>query len=127
MPFASFANVFPVQGAIIIRSIFLTGPKGSASTIVTIGSRFVISIIFSQKALAVVNLVSIEATALENTGYKSAPSAFNLIIWGSTSSNVQKEPVIQNPIFLPSSSKTITPYYVILIVSSNYFLNDLVN
>ncbi len=47
IPFANFAAVFPVQGAIIIISAIPLGPNGSASSIVTIGLFPVSSYAFS--------------------------------------------------------------------------------
>ena len=61
MPFASFASVFPVHGATIIRSTIFLGPIGSAPTMVWITSRPEISRSSCKKSDALPNRVSVFA------------------------------------------------------------------
>ena len=65
MPFASFDNVLPVQGAIIIRSSIDFGPIGSASGMVTIGGCPLIFSARLKKSLHFPNLESVEAALSE--------------------------------------------------------------
>ena len=99
IPFASFAIVFPVAGAIIIISVIFFGPMGSAPCIVWIILFPVISSIWAIKSSALPNLVSNSYALYDIIGMTSAPSLTSSFIFGIVLENVQKEPVKAKPIF----------------------------
>ncbi len=71
MPWASFARVLPVQGAISSASIGRAGPRGSASGIV-VTTRFpVSSISFSICSTAVPKRLSVSAAVSDRIGTRS--------------------------------------------------------
>jgi len=73
IPFASLDSVFPVQGAMTRMSNNAPGPIGSASGMVVIGFRPVISSARFRKSLQLPNRLSVVDAWSEKIGYRFAP------------------------------------------------------
>ena len=97
---ASFANVFPVQGAIIRASSSFLGPIGSTAAMLHSGDLPQIAVAFCICDSAVPKRLSILPVAPEKIGITVSFFAIDSIT-GKTESNVQNEPHIANPMFIP--------------------------
>jgi hypothetical protein len=75
---AIFAREFPVQGATTIMSKRPLGPRGSAATKESTGVVPVRAVIFSRKARAVPNRVSVFATEKEKIGMTFHPASMTI-------------------------------------------------
>ena len=82
IPFASFASVFPVHGKMTSRSSRLLGPIGSASLMVRIGGKPVISSALFKKLSAVPKRLSILCAESEKMVCMTAPS-----FWSASSAS----------------------------------------
>ncbi len=80
MALAILARVLPVQGATTTASSMLLGPKGSASTIVVMGSFPVISLACLRKSVVFPKRVSVPWDFSENIVYTLAFSFTSLSI-----------------------------------------------
>ena len=114
MLLASFAIVFPVQGATTIISVSFLGPIGSASetdinTLLPqiLSARFICS-------CAVPKRVSVVPALNDIIGSISQPASRRASIAANAFENVQKEPVIQNPTLTPLNSllKVTAPFFI---------------
>ena len=96
IPFASFAIVLPVHGAITKASSIFFGPIGSASGIFSITPLSHISSIRFLKSADFPNLVSVSALLFENIG-TIFTYFFRFSAAAITLENVQYDPVTAKP------------------------------
>lgn len=101
IPYASFARVFPVQGAISIASNIFLGPTGSASSMVLITFFCVILSRYSICSAALPKRVSSPAALKDIIAVTSAPASISFSSSSNAFLKVQKEPHTAKPIFFP--------------------------
>ena len=99
MLWESFANVFPVQGAMINMSSSFFGPMGSTSEILRQTGFPQISSTRRRCSSAVPKRLSVQALLGDRMG-THVWSLTNSSKTGNTFAKVQKEPHIQKPIFI---------------------------
>ena len=109
MALASFARVFPVQGATTKQSSNPCGPMGSTSTKLSKGLWPVISSNRADQSSGLPKRVVMLATEGDHIGVTAAPSRTNSSRGENTSSKVQWEPVSAKPILFPAKRMLITP------------------
>ena len=122
MPFASFAKVLPVHGAIIRISKRLCGPIGSASVTVDIIGFLQISEIRVRNPSAVPKRVSVEYAVWLIIGVISAHSFDRPSSSDITFLKVQNEPVIAKPIRLFSKFKCYTPISCKMLMTVSFMI-----